>query len=101
MWRCREHLASNLSAGRCLLSSAPPSYVSSPFPSLYRDMGMVIGFRGVISSRRSYLTISVLRPCAKSVISAESTSEDITQASSVIPDGGGRCTGGGERRIRS
>jgi hypothetical protein len=70
-------------------------------PHLCRDMGMVIGFRGVISSRRSYLTISVLRPCAKSVISAESTSEDITQASSVIPDGGGKCTGGGERRIRS
>jgi hypothetical protein len=38
-------------------------------------MGMVIGFRGVISSRRSYLTISVLRPCAKSVISAESASK--------------------------
>jgi len=29
-------------------------------PHLCRDMGIVIGFRGVISSRRSYLTISVL-----------------------------------------
>jgi hypothetical protein len=35
-------------------------------------MGMVIGFRRVISSRCSYLTISVLRPCAKSASSAES-----------------------------